>query len=119
MARLYADWGHSFSGLAIAWRREEAFRLEIFLFIASFPAAAMLASSVAQGSLMVGSLLPLIFVEVPNSAIEAAIDRVGSGWQEMSRVAKDLGSAEVLLTSLFPIGVWPTLVAARLNLIVL
>ena len=119
LARLKAAWGHSCSGLADAWKREEAFRLEAVLFIASFPAAAMLASSVAQGALLVGSLLLLLIVVVLNSAIETTIDRIGPERHELSRVAKDLGSAAVLLTALFPIGVWLAVVAANLKLIVL
>ena len=119
LARLQAAWGNSCSGLADAWKREEAFRLEVLLFIASFPAAAMLASSVSQAGLLVGSLLLLIIVEVLNSAIETTIDRIGAERHELSRVAKDLGSAAVLLTALFPSGVWLAVVAANLKLVVL
>jgi len=119
LARLRAAWGHSCSGLRDAWVREEAFRLEVFLFIASFPAAAWLAASVSQAALLVGSVLLLMIVEILNSAIEAIVDRIGPERHELSRVAKDLGSAAVLLTALFPAGVWGAIVAANLDLITL
>lgn len=116
VARLKAAWGHSCNGLVDVWRREEAFRLEVFLFAASFPAAAMLASSVVQGALMIGSVLLLMIVEVINSAIEATIDRIGLEHHELSRVAKDLGSAAVLLTALIPAGVWAAIVLSNLEI---
>ena len=119
LARLKAAWGHSCSGLVDAWRREEAFRLEALLLVSSFPAAAMLASSVVQGALLIGSVLFLMIVEVLNSAIEATIDRIGLEPHELSRVAKDLGSAAVLLTTLFLIGVWVAVIVSNLEIIVL
>ena len=113
-ARLHAAWGHSCAGLYDAWRREEAFRLEVLLFLASFPAAALLATSIVQGALLIGSVLLLMIVEILNTAIEATIDRIGTEQHELSRVAKDLGSAAVLLTTVLATGIWAAVIMSNL-----
>jgi diacylglycerol kinase (ATP) len=45
-------------------------------------------------------------VELLNTAIEAAIDRVGPEWHDLSKKAKDLGSAAVLMSLVFCGLVW-------------
>jgi diacylglycerol kinase (ATP) len=119
LARLIAAWRHSRTGLRDAWREEEAFRLEAVLFVLSIPLAAWLSVSVSQFGLMVGSLLLLMVVEILNSAIEAVVDRVGLDEHELSRLAKDLGSAAVLLAALFPAFIWGALLLERTGLIAL
>ena len=119
IARLIAALGHSRTGLIDAWRRDEAFRLEAILFLVSFPAAAQLASSVVQAAILIGSVLVLMIVEVVNSAIETTIDRIGPERHELSRVAKDLGSAAVFLAALIPICTWSLVIAGKLGLIAL
>lgn len=119
LARLIAAWQHSRAGLRDVWRGEEAFRLETALFALSFPIAAWLSASVSQFALMVGSLLLLMIVEILNSAIEAVVDRVGPEKHELSRLAKDLGSAAVLLAALFPGVIWGAILLELLNVIAL
>ena len=83
----------------------------------AIPAAAWLAASATQAAVMLGSILVLMIVEVINSAIEAIVDRIGSEWHELSRIAKDLGSAAVLLASLFPITIWGGVLLGRFGLL--
>ena len=51
-------------------------------------------------------LLKLLIVELLNSAVEAAIDRIGEERHDLSGRAKDLGSAAVLLTMLLVLITW-------------
>ena len=104
--RLVAAWRNSWAGLRDIWRNEEAFRIEAVLFVLSIPAAAFLCSSIGQFALLTGSLLLLMIVEILNSAIEAAIDRIGPERHELSRIAKDLGSLAVLLAMVLAGIVW-------------
>ena len=55
---------------------------------------------------MSGSVVLVMVVELLNTGIESAIDRVGPEWHELSGRAKDMGSAAVLLSLLLCIGVW-------------
>jgi len=56
--------------------------------------------------LLIASIWVLMLIEVLNSAIESAIDRVGSEEHELSRRAKDLGSAAVLMGILLCLALW-------------
>ena len=58
--------------------------------------------------MLVACLLLVIIVELLNSAIEAAIDRVGDEHHELSGRAKDLGSAAVFVSLVLVLAVWGT-----------
>ncbi len=65
-------------------------------------------------ALLAGSVMALMVVELLNTAIETAIDRIGPEWHDLSKRAKDMGSAAVLLTLVFCMGVWGTALYQRL-----
>ena len=117
--RLQAAFRNSLNGFRDVWQREEAFRLECILLAMSLPATYWLASGLGQAGLLIGSILLLLIVETLNSAIEATIDRIGTEWHELSRVAKDLGSAAVLMASIVPIIAWGAVILGRLGVITL
>ena len=48
----------------------------------------------------------MLIVELLNSGIEAVVDRIGPEWHALSKQAKDMGSAAVLLALLLCTGVW-------------
>lgn len=114
MARLRAAFGNSMSGLRDIWRSEEAFRLEVGLLVLSLPGAAWLSTGAFQAAMLIGSLLLVMIVEVLNTAIEAAVDRIGRERHELSRVAKDLGSLAVLLASVLAALLWGAALVERL-----
>ena len=97
---------YSWAGLKAAWRNEEAFRQEGLLCAALTPAALWLGDDAVERALLIGSLLLVMMVELLNSAIEAAIDRIGSERHELSGRAKDIGSAAVLIALLNAAVVW-------------
>ena len=45
-------------------------------------------------------------VELLNTGVESAIDRIGPEWHDLSKRAKDMGSAAVLLSLLLCGGIW-------------
>ena len=59
-----------------------------------------------QRALLVFSLLMVLIVELLNSAIEAAVDRIGIEWHELSGRAKNLGSAAVMVSLMAAAAVW-------------
>jgi diacylglycerol kinase (ATP) len=89
---------YSLSGLALAFRHESAFRQEILLAIVLIPAACFLPASAIERVLLIGSVLLVLIVELLNSSVEAAVDRIGLDTHHLSKRAKDLGSAAVLLS---------------------
>ncbi len=97
---------YSAEGLAAAWRHESAFRQELVLALPMLPLALWLGTGWVERSLLAGSVLLVLIVELLNSGIEAAIDRVSLDHHDLSKRAKDYGSAAVLLALLLCGGIW-------------
>jgi diacylglycerol kinase (ATP) len=104
---------NSWSGLCLAYRGESAFRQEIWLAMVLLPAAFWVGRSLLEVALLIGSVLMVLIVELLNSAIEAVVDRVSFEWHELSKRAKDVGSAAVLLALLCCAGIWAAVIAQR------
>lgn len=95
----------SFRGLHAAWT-EAAFRQEAVLAIVMVPAAFWLGRTWPEVALLAGSAVLVLIVELLNSAVEAVVDRVGPEWHALSKRAKDIGSAAVLLALLLCAAIW-------------
>ncbi|RZL29082.1 MAG: diacylglycerol kinase, partial [Rubrivivax sp.] len=113
--RLVHAAGYSWAGLKAAYTGESAFRQETWLCIVAAPLAFWLAKSWEQAALLLGSLLVLLIVELLNSAIEAAVDRVSIERHELSKRAKDIASAAVLLALMLAAGIWGAALWQHLN----
>jgi diacylglycerol kinase (ATP) len=98
--------GCSIQGLRAAWRHEAAFRQEVALAAIGAPLGWWLGGSAVERALLIGSLLAVLVVELVNSAVESAVDRIGEEDHPLSARAKDLGSAAVLLSLLAAAAVW-------------
>jgi len=106
VARLIAATRYSFAGLRWAWRSEEAFRIEVVLFVILAPLGMWLGENSVERVLLVSVLVMVLLLELLNTAIEALVDRVGSEFHELSGVAKDIGSAVVLISLGLVLFVW-------------
>ena len=96
---------YSMAGLRAAWT-ETAFRQEALAAFVLLPLALWLGQTWLERAVLAGTVLLVIIVELLNSGIEAAIDRVGPQWHTLSKRAKDLGSAAVLLSLVLCAGTW-------------
>ena len=106
LKRLISACRNSWKGFVAAWSYEAAFRQELFIFIALGVIALLLPVDLADKFILIVSMLPVLMIELINSAIEAIIDRIGLEEHELSARAKDLGSAAVLISLLIVILVW-------------
>ncbi len=106
LQRILGATGNTARGLRDAWRHEHAFRQELALVAALSAIAAFLPVTILERVAMVAALLLVLVVELLNSAIEAAIDRISLDRHELSRRAKDLGSAAVGLAIAIAMLVW-------------
>jgi diacylglycerol kinase (ATP) len=98
LRRLVNAFFYSVSGLALAYRHESAFRQEVLLALVLTPLACVLPVTPTERVLLIGSVLLTLIVELLNSSVEAAIDRIGFDTHRLSKRAKDIGSAAVFLT---------------------
>lgn len=106
LTRIYKAFFYSLDGLKAAWRMEAAFRQELLLCAFLIPAALIVDVSATSRALMIFSVLLVLIVELLNSAIEAAIDRISPELHPLSKRAKDLGSAAVFLALLNAAAMW-------------
>jgi diacylglycerol kinase (ATP) len=106
VTRIVQAFFNSLTGLADAWRHESAFRQEILLAMVLIPAAFFVPVSAVERALLISTVLLVIIVELLNSSVEAAIDRISFDLHSLSRRAKDLGSAAVLVALLLMATVW-------------
>jgi diacylglycerol kinase (ATP) len=104
--QLVRAFSNSLSGLAHAVKSERAIQQEIVILLIGGIAAFLLTDSSVERAILIGSLCIVLIVEIINSAIEAAIDRIGPELHPLSKQAKDLGSAAVLLSLVTAAGLW-------------
>ncbi|UVJ45195.1 diacylglycerol kinase [Pseudomonas sp. LS1212] len=85
--------GYSIDGLRAAFTGEAAFRQLVLLSVVLIPVTFMLNVSRAERAILIAVCLLSLIVELLNSAIEAAIDRISLDRHPLSKNAKDMGSA--------------------------
>ena len=97
---------YSLRGLALALRIESAFRQELMLAAVLLPSAILLALPAIETVVLIGSVVMVLIVELVNSSIEAAVDRISLDHHRLSGRAKDLGSAAVFLALMLCLVTW-------------
>jgi diacylglycerol kinase (ATP) len=97
---------NSWCGLVYAFQEESAFRQELSLFALLTPLALFLPIGYLEKALLVSSLIMVLAVELLNSSVEAAIDRISFEHHDLSKRAKDFGSAAVMLTLFIALLMW-------------
>jgi diacylglycerol kinase (ATP) len=106
LTRILRAFGYSAKGFAQTWREEAAFRQEVSLAAMVVPLGLYLGRTGIERALLVGPMLLILIVELLNSAIEAVVDRSGMERNRLAGMAKDMGSAAVLLSFLLLGTVW-------------
>ena len=106
LRRLWNAFHYSLAGLRAAYRHEDAFRQEVLLAAVLIPIALFLPVPTLGKALMIASVLLVIIVELLNSAIEAAVDRISLENHRLAKRAKDIGSAAVFLALVNVAVVW-------------
>jgi diacylglycerol kinase (ATP) len=104
--RIVRATGYSLAGLGAAWRHESAFRQECIVAIVLCPVAVWIGRTWVETVLLAGSLMLVLIVELLNSAIEAVVDRVSPDMHPLSKRAKDIGSAAVMLSIVTCVLIW-------------
>src|ERR1700685_236154 len=98
ITRFLRAFGYSLQGFGHAWREEAAFRQEVCLSVAVIPIGLYLGRSGIERALLVWPMLQILVIEILNSAVEAVVDRGGTERHPLAGMAKDMGSAAVMLS---------------------
>ena len=104
--RVFSAFFYSMDGLRTAWRHEHAFRQELMIVVPGVILALLIPVTVLERVVLIAVLLLVLIVELLNSAIEAVVDRVSLERNPLSKNAKDLGSAAVMLSMLIAAVAW-------------
>lgn len=113
LKRIVSALRYSIDGLRSAWRHEHAFRQEMLVFVVGTVVALALPVSAFQRLVLIGVLVLVLIVELINSALEAVVDRISLERHPLSKNAKDLGSAAVLLTCALACATWAVVLFNR------
>lgn len=106
LTRLKKAFFYSIDGLRAAYACEDAFRQEVWLVAVLIPCAFFLPVSGTESALMIASAMLVLIIELLNSALESAVDRISLENHYLSKRAKDIGSASVFLALLNLVLVW-------------
>jgi diacylglycerol kinase (ATP) len=110
LIRIVHAFFNSVSGLEDAWRNESAFRQEILLAIVLVPVACIVHVTAVERAVLIGAVLLVMIVELLNTSVEAAIDRISFDHHTLSKRAKDIGSAAVFVALVLLTMVWALII---------
>lgn len=113
LARLNRATSVGFTALAWAFRNEEAFRLEVLGAIVLVPVGVWLGHGGAEKALLAAAVIQVMIVELLNTGIEVVVDRISVERHALSGLAKDLGSAAVMISLLLATVVWACVIVPR------
>ena len=114
ITRLIHAFFNSMAGLEDAFRHESAFRQEILLAIFLIPLACVAPVTAVERALLIGAVLMVMIVELLNTGVEVAIDRISFDHHKLSKRAKDIGSAAVFVALLLLAMVWALILGPKL-----
>ena len=97
---------YTFAGLKAGWKNELAFRGEVVVAIIMVPLGIWLGRTAVEQALLIASILLILVTELLNSALEAVVDRIGPQRHELSKRAKDMGSAAAFISMVTAALVW-------------
>ena len=113
LGRMLRAFVSSYHGFAGAYRDEAAFRQELGFAAIATPVALWLGHSGIERAVLIAPVLLILIVELLNSAIEATVDRIGLERHALAGLAKDIGSAAVMLSFILLGVVWLLVLGGR------
>ena len=103
---LWKAFDYSLQGVRNTFYDEIAFRIELAVAVILIPAALLLPVSLIVRILLIGAVLLVLIMELLNTAVEAAMNRISKEQHTLSAKANDTGCAEVLMASINLVVVW-------------
>lgn len=104
--RVYLATLNSLRAFKWLYKNESAFRQEILLLVLAVPISFLFDINVKEQIALILAIVFIIFTEIINTAIEAVVDRVGLEIHPLSGLAKDLGSAAVMISLIIASSIW-------------
>ncbi|MFX3621535.1 MAG: diacylglycerol kinase [Acinetobacter radioresistens] len=112
--RIFNATRYSLAGFKTAFQNEAAFRQILLINLILIPLSFWIPVSPAEQALMVAVCLLALIIELINSAIEAVVDRISMERHELSKNAKDMGSAAQFVALSLIAMTWGIILAGHL-----
>ncbi len=100
MHRLIRSFGYAFQGIGHSLKTQANLRIHVAITLAVIVAGLWLQLSPIEWAILVVTIMIVLSAELFNTAIEAAIDRVGSEPHPHSKIAKDAAAGAVLISAI-------------------
>ncbi len=113
LSRVIQAFYNSMAGFADAWKHESAFRQEVLIAVVLVPVAFVVPVTPVERAVLLAAVFLVLIVELLNSGVEAAIDRISFDQHSLSKRAKDIGSAAVFVALNLTVIVWAVILAPR------
>ena len=113
LGRILPATAYACAGIKAAWQNEHAFRQEAVVVLILTITALVLPISAFQKLFLIAVLVLVMIVELINSAIEAVVDRISLEQHPLSKNAKDMGSAAVMLSIFIAGSCWVVVLFTR------
>jgi diacylglycerol kinase (ATP) len=104
----------SMAGIKAAWKNEQAFRWEATIVLLMMPVGFWLGRTAVERALLIACSMSVLITELLNSAVEAVVDRIGPERHDLSKRAKDMGSAAALISMVTAAVVWGLIAYERI-----
>jgi diacylglycerol kinase (ATP) len=104
--RVYLAGVNSLRAFKWLYCNEAAFKQELVLLLVTVPVTFLFSIDRIEQVALILSVVFIIFTEVINTAIESVVDRIGLEIHPLSGLAKDLGSAAVLISIIVATTIW-------------
>ena len=104
----------SMAGIKAAWKNEQAFRWEAAIILLMMPVGLWFGKTAVERALLIACSMAVMITELLNSAVEAVVDRIGPERHELSKRAKDLGSAAAFISMITAAAVWVLIAYERI-----
>lgn len=104
--RIYLATLNSLRAFQWLYKHESAFKQEALLLMLAIPVSFFFDISVKEQIVLILAIVFIIFTEIINTAIEAVVDRIGLEIHPLSGLAKDLGSAAVMISLIIAFSIW-------------
>lgn len=114
LKRIYNAFFFSMHGFQACFRTEEAFRQEVFLALIMIPLSFFVSETAIENVILISVVALVLIVEILNTAVERAIDRISFEKHELSKEAKDMGSAAVFISLVLAGVVWAMILLPKL-----
>ena len=115
IVRVFKAFLNSVNGLRAALRHEQAFQQEVVLGVLCIIAIPFLQTSALESAILILAVVLVWITELLNSGLEWTIDYISEEAHPYAKIAKDMGSAAVMISLIAAVAIWLIILIPYLN----